>query len=57
MTDLPAPRRAASRVRLTKWDEALVTETVRQLREETGGATLALAFVSPDWRPHLKELL
>ena len=57
MTDLPAPRRAASRVRLTKWDEALVTETVRQLREETGGATLALAFVSPDWRPHLKEFI
>ncbi len=57
MTAPPAPRRAASRVRLTQWDEAVVTETARQLREETGGATLALAFVSPDWRPHLKEFM
>ena len=57
MTAPPAPRRAASRVRLTQWDEAVVTETVRQLRAETGGATLALAFVSPDWRPHLKEFM
>jgi small ligand-binding sensory domain FIST len=44
-------------VRLTQWDEVIVTETARQLREETGGATLALAFVSPDWRPHLKEFM
>ena len=57
MTAPPAPRRAASRVRLTQWDEVIVTETARQLREETGGATLALAFVSPDWRPHLKEFM
>ncbi len=57
MTAPPAPRRAASRVRLTQWDEAVVTETARQLRAETGGATLALAFVSPDWRPHLKEFM
>ena len=57
MTAPPAPRRAASRVRLTQWDEAVVTERARQLREETGGATLALAFVSPDWRPHLKEFM
>ena len=57
MTASPAPRRAASRVRLTQWDEQLVTETARQLKEETGGATLALAFVSPDWRPHLKEFI
>ena len=57
MTAPSAPRRAASRVRLTQWDEAVVTETARQLRAETGGATLALAFVSPDWRPHLKEFM
>jgi small ligand-binding sensory domain FIST len=57
MTAPSAPRRAASRVRLTQWDEVIVTETARQLREETGGATLALAFVSPDWRPHLKEFM
>ncbi len=57
MTAPPAPRLAASRVRLTQWDEAVVTETARQLRAETGGATLALAFVSPDWRPHLKEFM
>jgi small ligand-binding sensory domain FIST len=57
MTAFPAPRRAASRVRLTQWDEAVVMETARQLRTETGGATLALAFVSPDWRPHLKEFI
>lgn len=53
----PAERRAASRVRLTHWDEELVTRTARELRLETGGATLALVFVSPDWKPHLKELV
>jgi small ligand-binding sensory domain FIST len=57
MTPPSAFRRAASRVRLTQWDEAVVTETARQLKEETGGATLALAFVSPDWKPHLKEFI
>lgn len=57
MTPPSALRRAASRVRLTQWDEALVMETARQLKEETGGATLALAFVSPDWKPHLKEFI
>ena len=57
MTPPSALRRAASRVRLTQWDEGVVTETVRQLKEETGGATLALAFCSPDWRPHLKEFI
>lgn len=57
MTVSPPPRRAASRVRLTEWDEAVVSETARQLRAETGGASLALAFVSPDWRPHLKNFI
>jgi small ligand-binding sensory domain FIST len=57
MSAPPGPRRAASRVRLTQWDEALVTETAQQLRAETGGATLALAFVSPDWKPYLKEFI
>lgn len=57
MTSPPAERRAAARVRLTKWDEAVVTETARQLRAETGGASLALVFVSPDFRPHLKEFI
>ncbi len=57
MTAPPADRRAASRVRLTKWDEAVVTEVARELRAETGGATLALAFVSPDFREHLKEFI
>jgi small ligand-binding sensory domain FIST len=57
MTPPSALRRAASRLRLTQWDEALVTETARQLKQETGGATLALAFVSPDWKPHLKEFI
>lgn len=57
MTSPPAERRAAARVRLTKWDEAVVTETARQLREEAGGAALALVFASPDFRPHLKEFI
>lgn len=57
MTAPPASRRAASRVRLTQWDEAVVTETARQLRAETGGASLALVFLSPDFRPHLKEFV
>lgn len=57
MTALPAERRAASRIRLTHWDEKIVTETAIQLRESTGGASIAFVFVSPDWRPHLKELV
>lgn len=57
MSALPAPRRAASCVRLTKWDEQIATEAARKLREETGGASLALVFVSPDWRPHLKQFI
>lgn len=57
MSHLPNPRRAASRLRLTEWNEDLVIETAKQLREKTGGTTLAVAFVSPDWRPHLKEFI
>ena len=57
MTAPHPPRRAASRVKLTHWDEGVVTEMARELKTETGGATLALAFVSPDWRPHLKEFV
>jgi small ligand-binding sensory domain FIST len=52
-----APRRAASRVRLTEWDEKVMTETARELRAEAGGASLALVFVSPDYRPYLKEMI
>lgn len=49
--------RAASRVRLCTWDEELVTATARELRAETGGATLAVLFVSPEWRPRLAEMI
>jgi small ligand-binding sensory domain FIST len=52
-----APRRAASRVCLTQWDEAVVTQVARDLKAETGGASLALVFVSPDFRSHLKEFI
>jgi small ligand-binding sensory domain FIST len=42
---------------LTQWDEAVVTQTARDLKAETGGASLALVFVSPDFRSHLKEFI
>lgn len=51
-----APR-AASRVRLCTWDEAQVTAAARELRAEAGGASLAIVFVSPDWRPHLTDMI
>ncbi len=50
-------RRAASRVRLMDWDEAEAIATARQLREESGGASLAVVFVSPDWGPHLGDFI
>lgn len=53
----PAPRRAASRVRLTKWDEDVAIETARQLKAETGGASLAVVFVSSDWKPWITDLI
>jgi small ligand-binding sensory domain FIST len=49
--------RAASRIRLLTWDEDEVIATARELREETGGATIAFAYVSTDWRPHVADLV
>lgn len=57
MTTPPPQRRAASCIRLTKWDEEAVVTAARSLRGQTGGASLALVFVSPDWRPHLRDLV
>ncbi|MES2707640.1 MAG: FIST C-terminal domain-containing protein [Verrucomicrobiota bacterium] len=57
MTTPPPQRRAASCVRLTKWDEDVVIAAARSLREQAGGASLALVFASPDWRPHLHDLV
>jgi small ligand-binding sensory domain FIST len=45
--------RAASRIRLLTWDEDEVIATARELRAETGGATIAFAYASADWRPHI----
>lgn len=49
-----SPSRAASRIRLLTWNEDEVIATARELRAETGGATIAFAFVSPDWKQHMK---
>jgi len=49
--------RAASRIRLLTWDEDAVIATARELRAETGGATIAFAFASADWRPHIQEFM
>lgn len=57
MTTASSQRRAASCIRLSKWDEDVVVNAARDLRHQTGGASLALVFVSPDWRPHLAELV
>src|SRR5436190_8071645 len=49
--------RAASRIRLLTWDEDEVIATAKELRAETGGATIAFAYVSADWRPHISEFV
>ena len=49
--------RSASRILLSAWDEGAVTAMARGLREETGGAALAVVFVSADWRGQLGELI
>ena len=49
--------RSASRILLSEWDEGAVTAMARGLLEETGGAALAVVFVSADWRGQLGELI
>lgn len=49
--------RAASRIRLLTWDEDAVIATARELRAEAGGATIAFAWASADFRPHLKDFV
>ena len=49
--------RAASRIRLLTWDEDAVIRTARELRAEAGGASIAFAFASADWQPHLKDFI
>jgi small ligand-binding sensory domain FIST len=50
--------RAASRLVRTTFDEEAVTQAVRECRETIGGpSTLAFAFVSEDWEPHLKDFI
>jgi small ligand-binding sensory domain FIST len=49
--------RAASRIRLMTWDEDAVIATARELRAEAGGAAVAFAFTSADWRPHIGEFM
>ncbi len=55
MTD--SKSRAASRVRLMTWDEDAVIATARELRAEAGGASIAFAYASTDWQPHLKDFI
>ncbi len=52
-----SPARAASRIRLLTWDEDAVIATARELRAETGGATIAFAYASADWKPHLADFV
>ena len=49
--------RAASRIRLLTWDEDAVIATARELRAEAGGASIAFAFASTHWQPHLKDFM
>ena len=49
--------RAASRVLLEVWDEDAVIAMARALRRESGGATVAFVFCSPNWRPHIPDLI
>lgn len=50
--------RAYSRVVLTTFDDDLVVDVVKECRERVGGkASCVFAFVSSDWRPHLKDFL
>lgn len=47
---------AASCVLQNTFDEDTVADAVRECRERLGGAaSLVFAFVSTDWKPHLKE--
>jgi len=50
--------RAASCLIRTTFDEDEITRAVRDCRERIGGApTLVFAFVSADWKPHLKDFV
>lgn len=50
--------RAASALVRTTFDEEAVTAAVRDCRARIGGApTLVFAFLSADWRPHLREFV
>ncbi|MCB1063855.1 MAG: FIST C-terminal domain-containing protein [Verrucomicrobiae bacterium] len=50
--------RSASVLLRTTFDDDAVVSAVRDCRERLGGApTLVYAFVSSDWKPHLKDFL
>lgn len=55
----PAGNQAASTLLRATFDEDLLVQAVRDCRAKLDGATptLAFAFVSADWRPHLKDFL
>ena len=55
---MPESNRAHSRVVLSTFDDDLVVDVVEECREAVGGkASCVFAFVSSDWRPHLKDFL
>ena len=55
---MPESNRAHSRVVLATFDDDLVVKVVEECRAAVGGKTSCVfAFVSSDWRPHLKEFL
>ena len=55
---MPDSTRAHSRVVLSTFDDDLVVKVVEECREAVGGkASCVFAFVSSDWRPHLKDFL
>jgi small ligand-binding sensory domain FIST len=49
--------RAASCLRLQTWDEDAVIAAARELRAQSGGATIAFAWVSAGFRPHIRDFV
>lgn len=57
-THPPEKARAASRLLLDTWCEEKFEGAVDDLRHQIGGsADVAFVFVSPDWSPHLADLV
>ncbi len=55
---MPESNRAHSRILLSAYDEEAVRGLVEECRERVGGkVSLAFAFVSSDWAPHLDDFL